>query len=112
MRTVITSKTFERNHLARQVIDFFVEAAKRFNWGEEDAVLYYGFPKFHGYEEYTPCPEILFLSKNHGMLALKIVNEGDSDDLEADLDEIHSLIFTKLFVPPQQQQYGSQQQQY
>ena len=97
MRTVITSKTFERNHLARQVIDFFVEAAKRFNWGEEDAVLYYGFPKFHGYEEYTPCPEILFLSKNHGMLALKIVNEGDSDDLEADLDEIHSLIFTKLF---------------
>jgi len=99
MRTVITSKTLERNHLARMVVDFFVEAAKKYDWGDNDAVLYYGFPKFHGYEDHTPCPDLLFLSKRHGMLALRLVDENceDGDELENALDEIHSLIFTKLF---------------
>ena len=59
--------------------------------------LYFGFPKFVGYEEESLEPDLLILSPKHGICIIRFTNEDlSSDQIEEITDELFSLIFSKL----------------
>lgn len=99
MEKVISSADYESNQLAQALVSTLDGAAEEFEWSNSNAILYYGFPKFHGYEEGGEFADILFLSKTHGLVAVKIYQAEDEihSDVEAQLDEIYSLLFSRFF---------------
>lgn len=99
MEKVISSADYESNLLAQALVSTLDSAAKEFEWDNSDSILYYGFPKFHGYEESGEFADILFLSKSHGLVAVKIYQAEDEihTDVEEQLDEIYSLLFSRFF---------------
>jgi superfamily I DNA and RNA helicase len=100
MKTVITSSSLSENPQAKRVIQHFQSIATNNSWLDEDAVLYFGFPRFCGYEEVKLSNDLLFLSKQHGILLLRFidnVHEMELNEVEDDLDEFHSLVFSKLY---------------
>lgn len=100
MKTVITSSSLSQNLPAKRVINHIQEMAQRKSWTDEDAVLYFGFPRFYGYEEIQLSQDLLLLSKEYGILLIRFVNDisdMDEDIIEDDLEEFHSLIFSKLY---------------
>ena len=54
MKTVITSTEFSESPLAKLVINHIQELANIRQYSDEDAVVYFGFPKFYGYEDVSP----------------------------------------------------------
>ncbi|OEE76717.1 DEAD/DEAH box helicase [Vibrio genomosp. F6] len=99
MQTVITSNKFEDERLAKLVVEALREQSTRLNL--DDSVLYFGFPKFYGYEsDSIKSSDLILLSKNHGVLALrfsKVDQNTDAEDMEEEWDEFRSLIFTNLY---------------
>ncbi|MCG9665815.1 ATP-binding domain-containing protein [Vibrio mediterranei] len=99
MQTVITSKRFEDERLAKLVVETLYDQSANLNL--EDAVLYFGFPKFYGYESETlKASDLILLSKRHGVLALRFTHvdkNSDAEDMEDEWDQFRSLIFSNLY---------------
>jgi superfamily I DNA and RNA helicase len=99
MKTVITSSE-HINAFVKRVLGYFNEMASKNSYSDTDAVVYFGFPKFHGYEDVSISPDLLFLSRYHGILILKLYDNHsdiDSEVIEDELEEVHSLLFSKLY---------------
>lgn len=100
MKTVITSNSLNENPIAKRVITFVQEKANEYGWSDNDAVLYFGFPRFYGYESVRESQDLLLLSKQQGILLIRFVDnlqDISPDAAEDELDEFHSLIFSKLY---------------
>lgn len=100
MKTVITSSEYTSSAFIKRVIAHFNSIATQHDYLDTDAVVYFGFPKFHGYEEVSVSPDLLFLSRYHGILILKMYDNHvgvDSEIIEDELEEVHSLLFSKLY---------------
>lgn len=100
MKTVITSNSLTENLPAKRVINHIQELAQKKSWTDEDAVLYFGFPRFYGYEEIQLSQDLLLLSREYGILLIRFVDDlSDMGEaiIEDDLEEFHSLIFSKLY---------------
>ena len=103
MKTVITSKSLD-SFIGKIIVEQFQDYAKLKKLSDEDTVLYFGFPKFHGYEDVTPSPDLILLSKQHGILAIRFYQHQEIaaaqlnfELIEDELEELHSLIFSKLY---------------
>ena len=101
MQTVVTSKKFEDELLAKFIVENLDERQNSLGLEDDLAVLYFGFPKFYGYEDIqSSSADLILLSKHHGVLALrfpKINQDSDAEDMEDEWDEFRSLIFTNLY---------------
>jgi superfamily I DNA and RNA helicase len=99
METVITSKHFESEPLAKLVVGHLKANSKAL--GLEQAIVYFGFPKFYGYEsDVAKTSDLVILSEVHGVLALrfsKFDNSVPSDQIDEEWDEYRSLIFSNLY---------------
>ena len=63
----------------------------------DDAILYFGFPKFSGYEEDGVEPDLLLLSPLHGILVIRFYKKSLSEqEIEDITEELYSLLFSKL----------------
>jgi len=70
METVITSKHFESEPLAKLVVGHLKANSKALGLGQ--AIVYFGFPKFYGYEsDVAKTSDLVILSEVHGVLALR-----------------------------------------
>ena len=97
MEQVISSALFEKFPEAKMIIDELV--SKEAELKLTDSVLYFGFPKFYGYEEVDNVPDLLLLSKSHGLFVLRFDNESPLKFLslvENQIDDLYSLIFSRL----------------
>lgn len=99
METVITSNHFESVPLAKLVVDHLKANSEAL--GLDQAIVYFGFPKFYGYEsDLMKTSDLVILSQRHGVLALRFsefdgtVSSGKIDD---EWDEYRSLIFSNLY---------------
>jgi len=64
---------------------------------EDTTSLYFGFPKFIGYEEESFEPDLLILSPKHGICIIRFTNEIlSSTQIEETTNELYSLMFGKL----------------
>lgn len=99
MQTVITTNRFENERLAKLVVQSLSNQSETL--GLDDAILYFGFPKFYGYEPTSKnASDLVLLSKNHGVLALRFTHvdkNSDVQDMEDEWDEFRSLIFSNLY---------------
>jgi len=99
METVITSKHFESIPLAKLVVEHL--KANSDALGLEKAIVYFGFPKFYGYEsDVIKTSDLIILSELHGILALrfsKFDNTISSNKIDEEWDEFRSLIFSNLY---------------
>ncbi|ELH6326194.1 hypothetical protein Q9X92_000621, partial [Vibrio cholerae] len=99
METVITSKHFESVPLAKLVVDHLKANSEALRL--EQAIVYFGFPKFYGYEsDLMKTSDLVILSQQHGVLALRF-SEFDgtvsSGKIDEEWDEYRSLIFSNLY---------------
>ncbi|MGY3852317.1 DEAD/DEAH box helicase [Aeromonas aquatilis] len=99
METVITSKHFESVPLAKLVVEHLKLNSKAL--GLEKAIVYFGFPKFYGYEsDAIKTSDLVILSEQHGILALRFSdfdNKTLSNKIDEEWDEFRSLIFSNLY---------------
>lgn len=59
--------------------------------------LYFGFPRFIGYEDNSIEPDLLILSQKHGICIIRFTHEElGSEEINEITDELYSLIFSKL----------------
>ncbi|MCH4303316.1 MULTISPECIES: DEAD/DEAH box helicase [Enterobacter cloacae complex] len=99
METVITSKHFESVPLAKLVVGHLKSNCEAL--GLEKAIVYFGFPKFYGYEsDVMKTSDLVILSEQHGILALRFSifnNSTSSNKIDLEWDEFRSLIFSNLY---------------
>lgn len=99
METVITSKLFESLPLAKLVVEHLKANSEEL--GLDQAIVYFGFPKFYGYEsDVMKTSDLVILSEQHGILALRFSqfdNTTSSDQIDEEWDEFRSLIFSNLY---------------
>lgn len=64
---------------------------------DDESSIYFGFPKFVGYEEENLEPDLLILSKSHGVFVIRFTNQIFSQKIMEDIvDELYGLLFSKL----------------
>ncbi|MBU1312050.1 MAG: ATP-binding domain-containing protein [Gammaproteobacteria bacterium] len=60
--------------------------------GIEESVLYYGFPVFKDYEDYSIKSKIALLSKNHGLILIQTTDKHSQKEDDDNLSELFSFI--------------------
>ncbi|WP_321781668.1 DEAD/DEAH box helicase [Burkholderia pyrrocinia] len=73
---LVTTDRLNNDPLARDFLNYIDANAARL--GLEESALYYDFPTYSDYETVTYKPDILLVTRNHGMLALRFVTEGQA----------------------------------
>lgn len=81
-------------------VDFIIQQLSdnslNYNFSDETS-LYFGFPKFVGYEENGIEPDLLILSPLHGILVIRFYkNDASEEKIEEVTEELYSLLFSKL----------------
>jgi len=97
MEIVISSPILENYPLAKLVIKELTNRESELNI--EGATLYFGFPRFHGYEDGYNDPDLLLLSKNHGVIVFRFKQNYSTINvqlIEEEVDDLFSLIFSRL----------------
>ena len=97
MNKVIASNVLNEYPIASSIINELVDNPIAYNLTDQ-STLYFGFPKFVGYEEGTEEPDLVILSPRHGVLILRFTLENNLtvDSVEEISDELFGLIFSKL----------------
>lgn len=97
MKKIIASNVLNKYPSASSIISELTTNISKYDF-TVDSTLYFGFPKFVGYEEDVEEPDLLILSPNHGVFILRFTDEVglDTDKIEDMCDELFGLLFSKL----------------
>ena len=90
MKKIIASNLLNNYPAASAIIEELTQNSETYGL-TDTATLYFGFPRFVGYEEETQEPNLLILSPNHGIFVLRFVNESD-------LSSVFNQYFTVCFL--------------
>ena len=97
---VITSDRLSTHPEARDFINFLRNEQAALNL--QDAVVYYDFPAYSGYDAGTAKADILILSQSVGLLAVRLVVDGlfnggaNVEDLDQQLVDFSSNLYSRL----------------
>jgi superfamily I DNA and RNA helicase len=101
METVVASARLksdpDSNVLIRRLKD------RQVDFAISEAVIYYDFPTFRDYEDDSFRPDVMVLSKNHGVIAFKLILQEDLDQgdehvqaIDENLTQFNSLLFSRM----------------
>lgn len=96
MYKIIASNIMNQYPEANAIIGELDKNNDKYNL-DTDTSIYFGFPKFIGYEEINLEPDLLILSKSHGIFVIRftkeILSKGKIEEIS---EELFSLLFSKL----------------
>lgn len=96
MRKIIASSMINQYPEVDFIIQQLSDNSLNYNFSDETS-LYFGFPKFVGYEENGIEPDLLILSPLHGILVIRFYkNDASEEKIEEVTEELYSLLFSKL----------------
>lgn len=96
MYKIIASNIISEYPEANSIINELSTNRDKYNLSEECSI-YFGFPKFIGYEDDTLEPDLLILSPNHGILIIRFTHLALSQTKINEItDELYGLLFSKL----------------
>lgn len=96
MHKVIASNIINSFPEANSIIEFLISNSDEYNL-DDNSFIYFGFPKFIGYEEESLEPDLLLLSPKHGILVIRFSKVVLSEkEVEDNTEELYSLLFSKL----------------
>lgn len=96
MNKIIASNIISEYPEANAVIAELFDNSDKYKL-DEDTSIYFGFPKFTAYEEINLEPDLLILSKLHGIFIIRFSKEVlTARNIEEISEELYSLLFGKL----------------
>jgi hypothetical protein len=72
---LITTDRISRDPMGRELIDHVRGSANKLHLS--DSALYYDFPTYSDYETVAHKPDLLLISPQHGLLAVRMIDGSD-----------------------------------